>query len=119
MWFERMFESCCMFLSRAVFDDLGGCDERFDLPGGGFLAPDLHRRAALHPDVVVVQLIGEAVFHQLHGGTTTNTRAADREAKLKRFQQEYKELRGEDFSMPPGLPVSLGHLPQEAIDCYS
>ena len=81
-WFDRMFESCCLFLRRATYERIGGCDERFDLPGGGFLAPDLFRRAALLDDADVVQLIGEGVFHQLHGGTTTNTSPADRDEKL-------------------------------------
>ena len=108
-WFDHMFESCCMFLRKSTFERMGGCDEQFDYPGGGFLLPDLFRRAALLETTDVVQLIGEGVFHQLHGGTTTNTSPEDRENKLKKYQQQYRELRGENFSMPADPPYSFGH----------
>jgi hypothetical protein len=110
-WFHPMFESCCMFLRRSTFDRIGGCDERFDLPAGGFLAPDTFRRAALQPDVDVVQLIGEGVFHQLHGGNTTNTSLDDWEAKKRRFIEQYRDIRGEPFQLPPDPPYLFGHIP--------
>jgi hypothetical protein len=110
-WFHPMFESCCMFLRKSTFRRIGGCDERFDLPAGGFLAPDTFRRAALLPHVDVVQLIGEGVFHQLHGGSTTNTSVDDWEAKKRRFNEQYRELRGEPFQMPPDPPYCFGHIP--------
>jgi hypothetical protein len=110
-WFHPMFESCCMFLRMSTFKRILGCDERFDLPAGGFLAPDTFRRAALLPDADVVQLIGEGVFHQLHGGSTTNTSFDDWDAKRRRFLEQYRELRGEHFAMPPDPPYCLGHIP--------
>ena len=118
VWFAKLFESCCLFVPRTLFHAIGGCDERFDLPGGGFLAPDLYRRAATYPGTTVIQLLGEAVFHQVHGGTTTNTSPADRQAKLEQFQRQYRELRGEDFTVAPGRAYSFGHLPREAQRKY-
>ena len=35
-WLGSLAESNLFFLRRTLFDELGGYDERFDLPGGGF-----------------------------------------------------------------------------------
>ena len=40
-WLHKMFESNCLFIRRSRFETLGGMDEDFDLPGGGFVSLDL------------------------------------------------------------------------------
>ncbi len=51
---------------------MGGLDERFDTPGGGLANLDffnrVHEREALRP----IMLLGEATFHQFHGGVASN-----------------------------------------------
>jgi len=112
-WLNRLFESNCLTLRRDCVDALGGMDEAFDLPGGGFVNPDFFRRACALEGVELVQLLGEGSFHQLHGGTTTNSAAPVREARLQQFRAQYRRLRGEDFQ-PPQVPLHfLGHLPTE------
>lgn len=113
-WFNRMFESNCLFLRRQRFRELGGMDERFDLPGGGFANLDLFKRASEAPGAELVQLVGEGSFHQVHGGATTNSEPARREARLASYRAQYEALRGNsDFTTRAPLNF-LGHLPTEA-----
>jgi Glycosyl transferase family 2 len=113
-WFNRMFESNCLFLRKSLLEEVGGADERFDLPGGGFVNLDLYKRAVERPGVDLVQLVGEGSFHQLHGGTTTNSGRGEREARLEAFRNQYLSLRG-DLQLVSGKPLNfLGHLPTQA-----
>lgn len=112
-WFNRMFESNCLFLKKALFDEIGGADERFDLPGGGFLNLDLYKRACDTPGVTPVQLVGEGSFHQLHGGTTTNVSMEDRRAQTETYRAQYREIRGHDQLMCTKDVHFLGHLPTQ------
>ena len=110
-WFNKMIESNCMFLNRADFEAIGGADERFDIPGGGFLNLDLYREAVSIPDAVPVQLVGEGSFHQLHGGTTTNVTPQERDNKVEDYHQQYREIRGMDFDISGKDVFYFGHLP--------
>lgn len=110
-WFNRMFESNCLFLRRELFLEMGGADERFDLPGGGFLNLDIYKRAQDCDGVVPVQLAGEGSFHQLHGGTTTNANAEQRERRLAEYREQYRSLRGEQKLTTAKDVFYLGHLP--------
>lgn len=112
-WLNRLFESNCLTLHRDSVTRLGGMDEAFDLPGGGFVNLDFFRRACELEGVELVQILGEGSFHQLHGGTTTNSPAPLRAQRLQRFRDQYRALRGDDFR-PPQVPMHfLGHLPTE------
>ena len=110
-WINKMFESNCLFMHRALFDSIGGADERFDLPGGGFLNLDLYKRACDAPGVVPVQLIREGSFHQLHGGTTTNVPMEKRRAQTEAYLQQYLAIRQSDVLMTTKDVHYLGHQP--------
>lgn len=110
-WFNKLLESNCLFLHRSVFNDIGGADERFDFPGGGFLNLDLYREAADHPATEVVQLVGEGSFHQLHGGTTTNVSAEERDRRVLGYHDQYRAIRGRDLDVTDKEIQYLGHLP--------
>ena len=81
-WFQQISESNALFLRRELWELLGGVDERFDAPGGGLVNLDTFSRILEWPDAELVILLGEAAFHQLHGGTnamrhpTVNTELA-------------------------------------------
>ena len=113
-WFHRIGESCCLFFRKAAFQQVGGCDVRFDIPGGGLLNYDLCRALTLVPGTPLVQLLGEGTFHQVHGGTTTNTSVADKDAKVLEYKEQYKAIRGEEFKVPP-LPTAYGSWAQCGI----
>lgn len=110
-WFVRLFESNCLFLRKDAFHRVGGCDERFDIAGGGFLVPDLCRQLADLGDAEIVQLMGEASFHQLHGGTSTNTTTEDQSAKLQRYLQQYEAIRGTPYKVSQKPLRFYGHMP--------
>jgi len=114
-WLGGWFESDCIIMGRDTFDAIGGCDERFDLPGGGLMIMDLLFRAWEVSDAQPVKLVGEGVFHQFHGGITTNTTHEKLEAEVVRYKAQYEAIRG--TFLPAGLPKSfyfLGDLPTEA-----
>ena len=113
-WFNRMFESNCLFMNRTLFDEIGGADERFVLQGGGMINSDIYKRAADLEGVTPVQLIGEGSFHQLHGGTTTNVTPEERDAKVEKFMAEYREISGHGKLMSDKPFHFIGHLPSEA-----
>jgi len=111
-WFLPLAESNAVAVRRATFGRLGGFDEAFCTPGGGFVNLDFHRRAceAVAP---VVHLLGEGTFHQFHGGVATNVPLAVHPRPL--FETEYERLRGRRFGRPTALPVVLGAVPPQAL----
>lgn len=113
-WLTGWFESNCLFLPRNVFDELGGYDERFDLPGGGFLNLDILIRALGLVGTQPVQLLGEGVFHQVHGGVTTNVSRADLEARVRSYNEQYAALRGPLPARQPKSYYFMGRLPHPA-----
>jgi len=113
-WFNRMFESNCLFMKRELFESLGGADERFDFPGGGFVNLDIFKRAVESPDVTPIQIIGEGSFHQLHGGVTTNISGEERDARLAKYREQYRKIRGHDNLMADVPFIYLGHMPTVA-----
>jgi glycosyltransferase involved in cell wall biosynthesis len=95
-WLTPMAESNALFMSRHLWSELQGFDEQFESRGGGLVNLDTWRRAVQLPDVTVVSLMGEATFHQIHGGVATNgTHDAIRE-----FFNEYQSIRGVEFEIP-------------------
>jgi cephalosporin hydroxylase len=95
-WFDPIAESNCLFLPNELWRRIGGLDEAFDEPGGGFCNLDLLRRAAGGGGDVVV-LLGEATFHQYHEGTTTNVSDEAKDARVRAYANTYRRLRGEEF----------------------
>ncbi len=94
-FFGPVNESCCLLLPRALWDEAGGLDERFDLPGGGLVSLDLFDRLLELPDSQLVVLLGEGSFHQVHGGAST-TPGADHAA----WNAQYEALRGRPYVHP-------------------
>ena len=115
-WFQPIAESNALFLRRAVWDRLGGADERFTSAGGGLLNLDTFRRAMQLPGAELVLLLGEATFHQTHGGVNTNANPSQQTLNWERWAAEYAALRGAPYA-PPGrtTPTYIGTLPQGAL----
>jgi cephalosporin hydroxylase len=96
-WLDGLSETNCLFLPTKLWQQLGGMEEAFDEPGGGFANLDLFRRVAMAAPDKLICLIGEATFHQFHGGSTTNVGEAEKERRVASYAQTYKNLRGCDF----------------------
>ena len=101
-------ESCCTFLTRRRFDELGGYDESFETPGGGYVNLDFFTRAQALPGASLTVLLGEGSFHQIHGGVASN--AADPDGTGRTFAAEYEAIRGHPYAHPTVDPLYLGRL---------
>lgn len=108
--FGPMGESSSLFLPSDLWRELGGLDERFDLPGGGLVNHDLYRRACGRPGTRLVQLLGEGTFHQYHGGAATSRRYAWPE-----MHAQYEAIRGEPYRPPTATPLHVGSVPPAAL----
>lgn len=112
--FHPFMECNCLFASVQIFREIGQADERFDLPGGGALNLYIYRQVAMHPRTSCFMLAGEGSFHQLHGGVTTSE-VAQRNAILRRQNEQLTELLGQPFRSPTIEPILLGRVPAQAL----
>ncbi|MBF0295768.1 MAG: glycosyltransferase [Magnetococcales bacterium] len=112
-WFGELLESGCFGLRREAFLELGGLDERFRSPGGGLVNLDFFRRALERGDWRYVVLLGEATFHQFHGGVASNALIASH--PWQAFHDEYMRIRGCAFRHFPRQPYLLGSLPGPSL----
>lgn len=95
-WLDGMSESNCLFVPAELYGRIGGLDPAFDIPGAGFANLDLFRRAS-NEAAAVIGLIGEASFHQYHGGVTTNVDDAEKDSRVRAYASRYEALRGNGF----------------------
>lgn len=107
-WLGIAAESNCICVSRGFYQELGGYDEGFEMPGGGLVNLDFYKRAVEHPDSTLIYLAGEGCFHQLHGGVTTGKRQKGH--SFEELNEEYRKLRGEGFAAPTEQPLLYGRL---------
>ena len=98
-WFDGMPESNCLFVPRTVLEQIGGMDESFAVPGGGYANLEFYERIGRQPDLTVVSILGEGSFHQVHGGTTTNiTDIEARNDRLVDYRDDYIERKGKPYT---------------------
>ncbi len=116
-WVQPITESNALFLRHELWQVLGGVDERFDAPGGGLLNLDTFRRALELPDAELVILLGEATFHQLHGGTNTNAPPARQRENEDSWLSQYATIRGHPYATvpPKHAPTYIGTMPPAAL----
>jgi hypothetical protein len=108
--FGPMGESSSLFLPRELWDELGGVDERFAMPGGGLGNHDLYHRACSLPGIELIVLLGEATFHQYHGGAATSRRYS-----WDDMHADYQAIRGKPYRPPPTEPLFVGRVPRSAL----
>jgi glycosyltransferase involved in cell wall biosynthesis len=105
-------ESNCLFVSRALFDRLGGFDERYQEAGGGLVNLDFYARAVAAVDHVWT-LLGEGTFHQVHGGAATSLSLEELQLAAARWTAESSKLRGPFPHIDPAKFILAGHIPSE------
>ncbi len=108
--FGPMGESSSLFMRRALWDEIGGLDERFALPGGGMVNHDLYRRACELTGAQLVVLLGEGTFHQMHGGAATSGRITRDEMRA-----DYARIVGREHKPPSNAPLYLGTVPRQYV----
>jgi hypothetical protein len=107
-WQGPMAESNCLFLPRALFEEINGFDTRFESAGGGLINLDFYKRACEAGQVELVYLLGEGCFHQIHGGVTTG----GTQTKALGYDQlciEYESIVGSIHQAPTNPPLLLGY----------
>jgi glycosyltransferase involved in cell wall biosynthesis len=115
-WFSQIEESNALFLSRDSWNRIGGVDERFDAPGGGYINLDTLARAMELPDSELVVLLGEATFHQLHGGIATNQSYRDLAQSLSTWEEQYQAIRQRPWRAPSSRKRTyIGTLPDAVL----
>ena len=114
-WFGCMFESSCFAIPRSAYEQLGGFEQRFQSPGGGLMSLDFFRRALARPDLAYILLLGEATFHQYHGGAASSAGPGGQHP-WPRFHAEYQSIRGgANYQRIPRLPIYFGQFPPQAL----
>jgi hypothetical protein len=119
-WMTGISETSTLFMRRGVWDLLQGMDEGFDVPGGGLVNLDIYRRALQIDGAEPVVLLGEASFHQLHGGVSTNATKPQQLQNWDKWHGQYRRLRGSDWSCVPRRrpPTLIGRLPPAALSWF-
>lgn len=113
--FKPIGESNCIATSRHIFETLGGYDECFIETGGGQVNLDFYKRAVELPETILIILLGEGSFHQIHGGITTGLKGDEREEAMRAHFAQYGALRGEAYSPPAKRAVFLGAVPDSGL----
>lgn len=101
-----MTESNCFALAKSDYLALKGYDERFQTPGGGYCNPDFFNRAHEAARWQPVRLLGEATFHQFHGGVATNVPPDRHPGRI--MAEEYRTIRGCEFATAYREPLYWG-----------
>jgi SAM-dependent methyltransferase len=109
-WFVPHLESNALFMTAAMWREIGGYDVRYRSPGGGLVSMDTFRRASELPHAQLVVLLGEGVFHQVHDGITTSARLRWNDV----FTEENRRISG-GFGPPRAVPIFFGSVHPEAL----
>lgn len=113
-WLAPVAEFNAIFMHRQRWAHLQGFDTRFDLPGGGLVNLDLCKRALEADGAQPIVLLGEATFHQQHGGVATNSPLDQALRDWTRWSAQYEAIRGQPYALPQAQrPLQYwGHLPE-------
>lgn len=114
-WFGQMHESNAPLVPKDIYDEIGGFDEAFDIPGGGLVNLDFLNRLVDIPEIEYFVLLGEGTFHQFHAGVTTSRHVkkpeSDGVTTWEKYIGQYKQIRGRDYHGPKRRPTLCGHFP--------
>ena len=111
-YFALIHESNCFLLRKDDYFEIGGYDEAFTSPGGGICNLDIFKRANMSRSIAPIMLLGEATFHQFHGGVATNAPANDH--PFWKMFDEYTRVKGEVFKPLSRGCIYFGELTQGA-----
>ncbi len=108
---QPISESNCYFVPRENLEKLGYADTRFDYEGGGAINLHMFRALGLLPGSVYILLMGEASFHQFHGGVTSNE---TREQVVGKFFDQLSNLWQGEYKALTREPLYYGSISPQA-----
>ncbi len=100
-----LFETNCLFISRYLWEKVGGFDMQFKRLDGGFASADLFSRLVNDNNSNLCILRAEGTFHQYHQGSTTD-KAEITAQTIKEMTREYVKIRKKPFSLYRGEFIS-------------
>lgn len=106
-WFDLPAETNALFLTAAHWRELGGYDPAYTEPGGWVASCEMWQRACASPGSQVVMLLGEATFHQTHGGVTTSAPITE---YWPRLRADLRKLRAR-YPLATVEPLFVGRAP--------
>ena len=119
-WFGTISESNAPLMPKPLFKEFGGYDERFDIPGGGLVNLDFLSRIIEDETIDYFLVMGEATFHQFHGGVTTSRhiqlKEADGETTWTKYARQYEQIRGHRYRHPGRKPILFGQFRDDAAE---
>lgn len=95
-YFSEISETNCFTVKKPDYFRLGGYNEAFVSAGGGLSNMELFQRFTTSDTMTPIVLLGEATFHQVHGGAITN-QIDDREKKLQIAFDEFYKIKKEKY----------------------
>jgi hypothetical protein len=110
-WLLPNAETNALFLTRPMWQELDGYDERFVSPGGGYVNLDTYVRACELPDSQLIMLLGEGTFHQVHGGVTERGGPS----ASSEFHDEYVRIRQKPYAFVQREPIYVGRIPRPSL----
>ena len=116
-FFSKLTESNCFALRKDDFMKVGAYNTQFTSPGGGLCNLDMFNRIHDSGLMEPIMLLGEASFHQFHGGVATNAPIAQH--PWESMQSEYAEIVGEPYQNKFRRPLYFGHFRSECAELYN
>lgn len=115
-FFSRLSESNCFTLRKEDFTKAGSYRSEFKSAGGGLCNLDLFNRLHENRWLQPIMLLGEASFHQFHGGIATNVPLAQH--PWKAMESEYAKIVGERYRNKVRPPLYFGPFREECRHLY-
>ncbi|BBB25497.1 glycosyltransferase family 2 protein [Amphritea japonica] len=105
---------CSWFaMRRSHYLYMGGYDPRFQAPGGGLVNHDFLNRITQQSQISPIIILGEGLFHQIHGGVATNSKPG--EHPLPSFMRDYEKIHNRPFKfIRHESPLYFGEVSTEA-----
>lgn len=116
-FFSNLRESNCFALGKQDFVKGGLYRTEFQSAGGGLCNLELFNRLNASDWMQPVMLLGEATFHQFHGGVATN--APIEQHPWEVMEKEYAQIVGVRYKPVFRPPLYLGGFHKECAELYN
>lgn len=109
-FFSRLAESNCFFVKTETLKSIG-FNPGFISKGGGLINLSVFRDLIEIKKLNTYHLVGEATFHQFHGGAASNISMEDH--PVQEYKEEYRNIMGKEFISPKYSPIYYGEIKSE------